>query len=126
MPSSTIASSSMTDAHWALLEPLLPAPGSAHRDAVGGPEKYCRRLILDAIFYEERSSHRLGGSVATHLVPLLVCDVSRYTPAAPASPVASGLTTLITLCQETTSVSRRAAPPALGRPSTQHVKFCTA
>jgi transposase len=40
----------LTDAEWALLEPLLPAPGNS-RGKGGRPEKHCRRLILDAIFY---------------------------------------------------------------------------
>ena len=43
-------SSSTTDAQWALLEPLLPAPGNTNGRG-GRNEKYCRRLILDAIFY---------------------------------------------------------------------------
>lgn len=43
-------SSSLSDAEWALLEPLLPAPGNTHGKG-GRPEKHCRRLILDAIFY---------------------------------------------------------------------------
>jgi transposase len=40
----------MTDAQWALLEPLLPAPGNTTGRG-GRNEKHCRRLILDAIFY---------------------------------------------------------------------------
>lgn len=43
-------SSSMTDAQWAVLEPLLPPPASAAGRG-GRREKYPRRLILDAIFY---------------------------------------------------------------------------
>ncbi len=43
-------SSSLTDAQWELLEPLLPPPGnSAGRG--GRPEKHPRRRVLDAIFY---------------------------------------------------------------------------
>jgi transposase len=46
-------SSSMTDAQWALLEPLLPPPGN--RGGRGGrPEKHPRRRVLDAIFYVVR------------------------------------------------------------------------
>jgi transposase len=46
-------SSSLTDAEWAVLEPLLPPPGN--RGGKGGrAEKYCRRLILDAILYVVR------------------------------------------------------------------------
>lgn len=42
--------SSMTDAQWALIAPLLPPPGNtAGRGGRG--EKWPRRLILDAIFY---------------------------------------------------------------------------
>ncbi len=38
--------SSTSDAQWALLEPMLPP-----RSRLGRPEKHCRRLIVDAIFY---------------------------------------------------------------------------
>ena len=43
-------SSSITDAQWAVLEPLLPAPGNT-RGRGGRREKHPRRLVLDAIFY---------------------------------------------------------------------------
>ena len=43
-------SSSMTDAQWALIEPLLPPPGNT-RGRGGRPEKHPRRIVLDAIFY---------------------------------------------------------------------------
>lgn len=46
-------SSSLTDTEWALLEPLLPPPGSTAGRG-GRPEKWPRRLILDAIFYLSR------------------------------------------------------------------------
>jgi transposase len=42
--------SSMTDAQWAVIEPLLPAPGNTGGRG-GRPEKHPRRLMLDAIFY---------------------------------------------------------------------------
>jgi transposase len=42
--------SSVTDAEWTILEPLLPAPGSTAGRS-GRPEKHCRRVILDAIVY---------------------------------------------------------------------------
>lgn len=42
--------SSMTDAQWRLIEPLLPAPGNTGGRG-GRPEKHPRRLVLDAIFY---------------------------------------------------------------------------
>jgi Putative transposase of IS4/5 family (DUF4096) len=42
--------SSVTDAEWATLEPLLPAPGSTTGRG-GRPEKHCRRAIVDAILY---------------------------------------------------------------------------
>jgi transposase len=44
------SSSSVTDAQWAILEPLLPQPGNTAGRG-GRPEKHCRRLVLDAIFY---------------------------------------------------------------------------
>jgi transposase len=43
-------SSSMTDAQWKLLEPLLPPPGNTGGRG-GRPEKHDRRRVLDAIFY---------------------------------------------------------------------------
>jgi transposase len=43
-------SSSITDAQWRVLEPLLPAPGNTTGKG-GCPEKHPRRVILDAIFY---------------------------------------------------------------------------
>lgn len=46
-------SSSMTDEQWAVVEPLLPPPGNQGGRG-GRPEKYCRRLVLDAIFYVVR------------------------------------------------------------------------
>lgn len=46
-------SSSMTDAQWALLRPLLPPPGNTAGKG-GRPEKHPRRIVLDAIFYLAR------------------------------------------------------------------------
>ena len=43
-------SSSMTDAQWALIEPLLPPPGNTAGRG-GRPEAHPRRRVLDAIFY---------------------------------------------------------------------------
>ena len=45
--------SSITDAQWAVLEPLLPAAGNT-RGRGGRPEKHPRRRVLDAIFYLAR------------------------------------------------------------------------
>ena len=39
----------MTDGQWALLAPLLPAWSTGGRG--GRPEKWDRRLVLDASFY---------------------------------------------------------------------------
>jgi hypothetical protein len=46
-------SSSMTDAQWALLRPLLPLPGNTAGRG-GRNEKHRRRMVLDAIFYVVR------------------------------------------------------------------------
>jgi transposase len=43
-------SSSITDAQWAVIEPLLPPPGNTGGKG-GRPPKHPRRVILDAIFY---------------------------------------------------------------------------
>jgi transposase len=56
-------SSSMTDAQWAIIEPLLPAPGNTAGRG-GRPEKHPRRLVLDAIFYLVR------GGVAWRQIPV--------------------------------------------------------
>ncbi|MDN3459896.1 IS5 family transposase [Rhodococcus sp. APC 3903] len=56
------SSSSLTDAQWTMLEPLLPPPGNAAGRG-GRPEKHCRRMILDAILYLAR------GGIAWHQLP---------------------------------------------------------
>jgi len=43
----------MTDAQWEQLEGLLPPPGNTGGKG-GRPEKWCRRMVLDAIFYVVR------------------------------------------------------------------------
>jgi transposase len=40
----------MTDAEWQAIEPVMPWPAWLHGNG-GRPEKYCRRLIVDAIRY---------------------------------------------------------------------------
>ncbi len=52
----------MTDGQWALLAPLLPAAGSTGGRG-GRPEKWYRRLVLDAIFYLVR------GGIAWRALP---------------------------------------------------------
>ena len=42
--------SDTTDAQWALIDPLLPAPAWLGEQG-GRPEEHCRRVIVDAIFY---------------------------------------------------------------------------
>jgi transposase len=56
-------SSSLTDAQWAIIEPLLPAPGNTAGRG-GRPEKHSRRLVLDAIFYLVR------GGIAWRQLPV--------------------------------------------------------
>jgi transposase len=55
--------SSLTDAQWAIIEPLLPAPGNTAGRG-GRPEKHSRRLVLDAIFYLVR------GGIARRQLPV--------------------------------------------------------
>ena len=55
-------SSSMTDAQWAVIAPLLPPPGNT-RGRGGRNQKHARRVILDAIFYLVR------GGVAWRQLP---------------------------------------------------------
>lgn len=56
-------SSSLTDAQWAVLRPLLPRPGNSTGWG-GRPEKYCRRAVLDAILYVVR------GGIAWRQLPV--------------------------------------------------------
>ena len=49
-PCPVYPTSSITDAQWAVLEPLLPPPGNTTGRG-GRPEKHPRRLVLDTIFY---------------------------------------------------------------------------
>jgi len=56
-------SSSLTDAQWKLLEPLLPPPGNTAGRG-GRPEKHDRRRVLDAIFYLVR------GGIAWRALPV--------------------------------------------------------
>ena len=58
-----VYSSSVTDAELAILEPLLPAPGSTAGRG-GRPEKHCRRVIVDAILYIVR------GGIAWRQLPV--------------------------------------------------------
>jgi hypothetical protein len=50
MPTQEPYPSSLTDAEWHLLLPLIPGPKRLER-----PPRYARRAILDAIFYAVRS-----------------------------------------------------------------------
>jgi transposase len=50
MPRNRTYPSDLTDAQWALVEPLLPAPRTG-----GRPEKHSRRDIVDAILYVVRT-----------------------------------------------------------------------
>ena len=61
-PCEVYPSSSVTDAQWAILEPMLPPPGNTSGRG-GRPEKHPRRLILDAVFYLVR------GGVAWRQLP---------------------------------------------------------
>src|SRR3954449_4369904 len=74
-------SSSMTDAQWALLEPLLPPPGAA-RGRGGRPEKRPRRWILDAIFYVVRGGIAWAALPAEFAPAKTVYGISRRWAAA--------------------------------------------
>ena len=69
-----VYSSSVTDAQWAILVPLLPAPGSTAGRG-GRPEKDCRRVIVAAILYIVR------GGIGWRQLPM------EFPPAATASAV---------------------------------------
>jgi transposase len=56
MGSSPAYPSDLTDAQWALIEPLVPARSSRGRGTRGGrPLKYSRRRIVEAILYVDRT-----------------------------------------------------------------------
>ena len=67
----------MTDGQWALLAPLLPPAGSTGGRG-GRPEKWDRRLVLDAIFSLVR------GGIAWRALP---ADSRRPRPSTPVPPV---------------------------------------
>jgi transposase len=50
MPTQEPYPSSLTDAEWHLLLPLIPGPKRLER-----PPRYAKRAILDALFYAVRS-----------------------------------------------------------------------
>jgi transposase len=50
MPTHELYPSSLTDAEWKVIEPLVPGP-----KLFGRPARYSKRAILDAIFYVVRS-----------------------------------------------------------------------
>lgn len=58
MPTREPYSSSLTDAEWKVLAPLIPGP-----KLFGRPPRYAKRAILDAIFYVVR------GGIAWRLLP---------------------------------------------------------
>ena len=87
-----VYSSSVTDAQWAILEPLLPAPGSTAGRG-GRPEKHCRRVIVDAILYIVGAVVSRGGN----------CRWSSRQPgrcrrSSPAGPAAGGGSASSTRC----------------------------
>src|SRR6476660_4202803 len=63
-----VYSSSVTDAEWAILELLLPAPGTTAGRG-GRPGKHCRRVIVDAILDIVR------GGIAWRQLPVGHCQV---------------------------------------------------
>jgi transposase len=74
-------SSSMTDAQWALLEPLLPPPGNTAGRG-GRPEKHPRRRVLDAIFYLVRGGIAWAALPAEFPPAKTVCGLFRRGAAA--------------------------------------------
>ncbi len=56
MGSSPAYPSDLTDAQWALIEPLVPGRSTRGKGTRGGrPLKYSRRRIIDAILYVDRT-----------------------------------------------------------------------
>jgi transposase len=75
----------MTDGQWALLAPLLPAAQSTGGRG-GRPEKWDRRLDLDAIFHLVR-----GGIAWWAPAGRLHAAPDRLRPAPPVDPRAGGV-----------------------------------
>ena len=69
----------MTDGQWALLAPLLPAAGSTGGRG-GRPERWDRRLVLDAIFY------LVCGGIAWRALPADSHAPDRLRPVPPVDP----------------------------------------
>ena len=65
----------------AILEPLLPAPGSTAGRG-GRPEKHCRRVIVDAILYIVR------GGIAWRQLPVEFASAGTGTRCSPGGPAA--------------------------------------
>ena len=56
MGSSPAYPSDLTDAQWALIEPLVPVLSTRGRGTRGGrPPRYSRRRIIDALLYVDRT-----------------------------------------------------------------------
>lgn len=68
--------SSCNDEQWALLEPLLPAPGNTGGKG-GRSEKHPRRLVLDAIFYLVRGGIAWRALPTDFPPPTTVYDIFR-------------------------------------------------
>ena len=86
-----VYSSSVTDAEWAILEPLLPAPGSTAGRG-GRPEKHCRPVIGDAILDIVR------GGIAGRQPPWSSRQPRRCTRSSPAGPATGGGSASSTRC----------------------------
>ncbi|WP_344990791.1 IS5 family transposase [Nonomuraea helvata] len=58
----------MSDKEWQVIEPVMPHPAWLHGNG-GRPEKYCRRLIVDAIRYVVDNGCKWRNLPADFLVP---------------------------------------------------------
>ena len=77
-PTTRAYASSLTDAEWAVLQPLVPRPATPQG---GRPPKYSPRRIIDAIRYLVRSGCAWRAAAPRHPAAghgvLVVCQVGR-------------------------------------------------
>ena len=106
-------SSSITDSQWAVLEPLLPAPGNT-RGRGGRREKHPRRLVLDAIFYLAR------GGIAWAALPTISRPIKPSTESSAVGSARAPGDTSTTRCvtrSECTRAATRCPPRRSSIPS---------
>src|SRR3982750_1780824 len=93
MGSSPAYPSDLTDAQWALIEPLVPVRSTRGKGTRGGrPPKFPRRRIVDAILYLDRTG--CSWRQLPHGFPpsdTVYFSFPRWVPARPVDPIRAAL-----------------------------------